>query len=509
MSRGQQFVPLKCSEWCHRWDAKLSPILLLIPHTRVHVQEFDQGNFDRDNTIDSIKDTPDTIVDTIDVVGSSQIPSKSLRMQKNDIAVVSPHIFPKNIRPPTIDVKPPEPDTRLNDTPQLACCLALLQSPYGNEDILDLTTRTWLQVTRNEPDEQERLKILATDVIRAFKRDEFKDAKAVTEVVYLAPVLASNDFRYLLKEFCSGIDQSSLLDIHQLDGLAQLIQGADPGYLDSDDLVKILGLLSTRLRDTHQQSTNHLYELTLAVSYVLDAMADANVKGLDRETIHEPLASYLDKLKGSSDSYLVYQAAYAYQALMCVPDNETLWQAALRRTGRVVKGVSGLVSAVKGLDLNGFIDGLKDIQQGLAGAHEVVQLVKTAYEGVASLAEGGQGFLECLKEGLSFNRKCAWYPALRGADTLIQDGQLADFRKLVCEAPCRRDPAFQWGVCQRLGDIAANPTWDMETRQGAIAFLGEMYQDDDAWGDQANVKQWILDILMQLSSGPHGEIQCM
>jgi hypothetical protein len=238
-------------------------------------------------------------------------------------------------------------------------------------------------------------------------------------------------------------------------------------------------------------------------------MADANVKGLDRETIHEPLASYLDKLKGSSDSYLVYQAAYAYQALMCVPDNETLWQAALRRTGRVVKGVSGLVSAVKGLDLNGFIDGLKDIQQGLAGAHEVVQLVKTAYEGVASLAEGGQGFLECLKEGLSFNRKCAWYPALRGADTLIQDGQLADFRKLVCEAPCRRDPAFQWGVCQRLGDIAANPTWDMETRQGAIAFLGEMYQDDDAWGDQANVKQWILDILMQLSSGPHGEIQCM
>ncbi|KAK3824935.1 MAG: hypothetical protein J3Q66DRAFT_97768 [Benniella sp.] len=204
--------------------------------------------------------------------------------------------------------------------------------------------------------------------------------------------------------------------------------------------------------------------------------------------------------KRSTDSYLVYQATYAYQALMCVPDNETLWQAILRRTGKVVKGVSGFVSAVKGLDLNVFIDGLKDIQQGSTGASEVVQLVKTAYEGVASLAESGQGFYECMKEGLSFDRKCAWYSALRGADTLIQEGQLADFKKLVCEAPCRRDPAFQWGVCQRLGSIAVDPMWDMETRQGAAEFLGEMYRNDDEWGDQANIKQWILNILTQLSS---------
>jgi hypothetical protein len=204
----------------------------------------------------------------------------------------------------------------------------------------------------------------------------------------------------------------------------------------------------------------------------------------------------------------VYQAAYAYQALQYVPDNETLWQSTLRRTGKVVKGVSGLMSAVKGLDLNGFVDGLKDIQQGLAGASEAIQTVKSAFEGVASLAEGGQEFMECLKEGLSFNRKCAWYPALRGADTLIRDGQLASFRKLVCEAPCRRDPAFQWGVCQLLGEMAVNSMWDVDTRRGAVAFLGEMYRNDAVWGDQANVKQWILNILMQISSSQGVETEC-
>jgi hypothetical protein len=434
-------------------------------------------------------------------------PSESPHKQRT--ATIPKDIFPQNLRPPTATFIAPEPDSRLNDTRQLACCLGLLQSSIEADNILDLTARNWLQATKDEPDEIERLKTLAADVIRAFKKDEFKDAKAVTEVVYLAPVLEKDDFRYLVKEFYSGVDQSGLLDVHQLEGLAHLIQSANIGYLDPDDLVKVLDLLSTRLRGTFQQSTDHLYQLTVAVSHVLDAMADASVSGLDREKIYEPLSSYLDGLKGSSDAYLVYQAAYAYQALLCVPDDETLWQATLRRTGKVIQGVSGLVSAVKGLDLNRFIEGLGKIQEGMMGATETAQVVKAAYDGAVSLSKNGQGFFQCLKEGFSFDRKCAWYTALRGADTLIQDGQFAEFKKLVYEAPCLRDPAFQWGVCERLGQVAASPTWDAASRQGAIAFLAEIYQNDEVWGRQTNVKQWIINVLMQLSSIPGGEIQCM
>jgi len=422
---------------------------------------------------------------------------------------MSKNVFPRNVRPSTIQFNPPEPDSRLSDTRQLACCLGLLQANVELEDILDPTARNWVLQTKNEMDEIERLKTLATDVIRAFKRDEFKDGKSVTEVVVLAPVLERDDFRYLVKELYSEIDQSGLLDVHQLDGLARLIQGARPGDLDSDDLVKVLTLLSTRLKDTHQQSTNHLYQLTVAVSYVLDAMTDASVTGLNRETIHEPLSSYLDGLKRSSDPYLVYQAAYAYQALLCVPDDESLWQATLRRGGKVIQGVSGLVSAVKGLDLNGFIDGLVKIQDGLAGAGEIVRVVKTAYEGAVLLGESGQGFLGCLQEGLSFSRKCTWYTALRGADSLIGDGSFVEFKRLVCDAPCRLNAAFQWGLCQRLGEIAANSEWDGETRRSAIAFLGEIYLNDMTWGDHTNVKQWILSILMQLTLTPGGDMQCM
>jgi hypothetical protein len=126
-----------------------------------------------------------------------------------------------------------------------------------------------------------------------------------------------------------------------------------------------------------------------------------------------------------------------------------------------------------------------------------------------SLAKGGKDFLDSLKESFSFDQKRAWYPALRGVDALIRDGHLVKFKTLACEAPCRRDPAFQWGLCQRLGEIAASSLWGADTRKGAVSFLLEIYRDDAGWGQQVDVKQWILAILTQLSSQTGSVAQCM
>ncbi|KAG0218563.1 hypothetical protein BGX31_011570 [Mortierella sp. GBA43] len=425
-----------------------------------------------------------------------------------DTVTIPLNIFVGNVRPPAIMFKPPETDERLSDTLQLAYCLGLLQVATLVEHITDPVVHNWLQATTANQDEQERLKAMARNVVRAFKRDELKDSKAVTEVVYLAPVLEKEDFQYLLREFYSGIGNSELLDVHQLEGLAQLIQGADRNFVEANDLVKILELLGLRLKSTHSQSPTQLYKLALTVSHVLDAMADAGVKDLDRVNLHEPLSSYLDALKKSPDSYLVYQAAYASQALLYVPDDESLGKAALRRTGKVIQGISGLVSAVKGLDFNGLIEGLQNIQSGFSGAGKVVGTIKTAYDKAMSLTEGGEGFMKGLKEGFSFDRKCAWYPALRGADALIRNGQFAKFKRLVCESPCRHGQAFQWGVCQRLRDIASNPMWDINNRRSAVSFLGEIYQKDAEWGHHPTIKQWILNILMQLSALSSDDMQC-
>ncbi|KAG0220995.1 hypothetical protein BGX31_010315 [Mortierella sp. GBA43] len=443
-------------------------------------------------------DSPPPVDSSPQDVGPAHASRVNNIRQQPQAAVIPHHIFADNVRPPAVVYKLPQPDERLSNTPQLVCCLSLLQVSHSPNVILDPAAHNWLQAVERDADEQERLHALSTQVVRAFMKDELKDAKAVAEVVCLAPALTKEAFHDLIREFHTRISQSAILNFQLLEGIAQLIQGADSGYLGSDDLVKILQLFSTRLIDTHQQSAQHMHQLTLAVSHVLDAMADTKVTGIDRVRLHEPLSAYLNRLKESKDPFLVYQAAYAYQALLCIPDNETTWQAAMRRTGRVVQGVAGLVTAAKGLDLEKFINGLADIQQGLGG---VVNAVKTGYDGIALLAKNGQGFVDCLKEGLSFSRQRDWYSALRGTDILIRDGEFLAFKTLVCRAPCQRDPAFQWGVCQRLGEIAANPMWDPVTRKSAIEFLGEIYRDDETWGQHASVKQWILNILMELASG--------
>jgi len=423
--------------------------------------------------------------------------------------LISQSIFAENVNPPAIEFAPPPADERLDDIRQLATCLSLLRSSRPSDDLLEPAARDWLKAVEVDADEQERLMMLATEVIRGFVGDELKDAKAVSEVMCLAPVLDQQNFRFLLGQFYSGVDQSDLLNVNHLQGLADLIHGADPGFLVSDDLVKILKLLSTRLLETHLQSSTYIYQLTQAISHVLDAMADTKVNGLDREELHTPLGLYLDKLRGSSDPYLVYQAAYAYQALQYVPDNETPWQAVLRRTGNVIQGVSGLVSAAKGFDLNQFMEGLGKIQQGVAGASAVYTMAKTVYKDTTSLAKDGKDTLDNLKESFSFDQKRTWYTALRGADVLIQNGHLVKFKTLVCEAPCRRDPAFQWGVCQRLGEIAANSLWRADTRRDAVSFLDELYRKDTEWGQQVDVKRWILAILTQVSTLSGGVAQCM
>ncbi|KAF9970673.1 hypothetical protein BGZ65_010956, partial [Modicella reniformis] len=121
----------------------------------------------------------DTLHSTADTsaVGLSSTPANQLK-HRRDIVTLAPHIFAENVRPPAVEFKLPEPDERLTNTPQLTFCLSLLKMSYSLDNTSDPTARNWLQAIEKDTDEQERLKVLVTDVTRAFKRDEIKDAKA-------------------------------------------------------------------------------------------------------------------------------------------------------------------------------------------------------------------------------------------------------------------------------------------------------------------------------------------
>ncbi|KAG0057420.1 hypothetical protein BGZ89_001870, partial [Linnemannia elongata] len=321
------------------------------------------------------------------------------------------NIFPKNMSPPVGLITLPEIGSRIDTTPQLALCLDLLLKIGDHDDqqgdpsqvLLTGTTAqlAWIQSIKQDPIEKKRLRWLGARMVDEFAKDASKDSIKIAEMVLIGPVLDSEHYRRLLSCTITAFDQAVLLDIDLLQGLVQLVQSAPSEALLPDDLVKILRVLRIRLQDTHQQSSVHPFHLTLAVSRLLDVMAEHKAKDLDRVEDHEPLSGVLSGLRVSSDPYLMYQACYAFQALQYILNNESPLQAVLRYSTGVVEGVSK-VSAVFKLDLGAVLDGLDKLQEALGSA---AQVIGTVYDGVCSLMNSGRGVLKSMKEGLGSGQK--------------------------------------------------------------------------------------------------------
>ncbi|KAK5822874.1 hypothetical protein F5H01DRAFT_411085 [Linnemannia elongata] len=359
-------------------------------------------------------------------------------------------IFSQNVNPPVILITLPKFGSRITTTPQLALCIDLLREvsdPINQEEnsskVLSSGTAAklaWLDAMMQDLVEQDRLRWLGARMVEVFVKDASKDSIKVAEMVLIGPVLDKEHYRRLLSCTITAFDQAMLLDVDLLQGLVQLVQSAPSEALLPDDLVKILRVLRIRLQDTSQQSSVHLCHLTLAVSRLLDVMAEHKVKDLDRVEEHEPLSGVLSVLRADSDPYLMYQACYAFQALQYVPNNESPLQAVLRHSTGAVDGLVK-VSAMFKLDLRVVLEGLGKLQETLG---DIAEVAGSVYDGTCSLVESGRGVLESLKEGLGSGQKRLWYTAIRTAYALAQAGQLNDLNMLIYEAPCRHDPLFQW-----------------------------------------------------------------
>ncbi|KAF9140160.1 hypothetical protein BGX30_006967, partial [Mortierella sp. GBA39] len=413
--------------------------------------------------------------------------------------------FTQNVSKPIVRVSLPDVGARIDTTPQLALCISLLPKALGivdsQDEFQDMTHDTsahigWIKAMKQDTFQQDRIRWLGTLMVDEFAKDASKDLTEIAEMVLLGPVLDKGTYRRLLQCTITAFDQSVLLEVDLLQGLVQLVQSAPSGSLVSDDLIKILSILRVRLQGTHGQSSEYSYQLALAVARILDVMAEHEVKNLDRVVEHEPLSGILSGLKGSSDPYLMYQVCYAFQALQYVPDDETPLEAVLRHSAGVVGGLVK-VSAVFQLDLGAVLEGLDKLQKSLGS---VVDTVVTVFEGVCSLIESGRGVLDSLKDGLGTGKKRTWYAAVCAANALAQAGQLRDLNQLICEAPCRGDPLFQWGTCQLLGEIASDATWDTSVRLQAVDLLGELYKNDPLWTQDPSVKTWMLNIIGHLGT---------
>ncbi|KAG0294754.1 hypothetical protein BGZ96_000508 [Linnemannia gamsii] len=416
-------------------------------------------------------------------------------------------IFPQNIRPTAVRIDLPKLYARIDSTPQLALCMSLLHKRYNavnqQEALFSYFTSMnadaqldWVSAVKQDPIEQSQICSLGTRMVDEFAKDAFKDSVMITELVLLGPVLDNETFRSLLESVIIDFEQSTILSIDLLQGLVQLVQYAPPESLLSDDMVKMFSILRVRLHDGHHQSLEHAFHITRAVSKLLDVMAEHKVEGLDQIIEHEHISGVLSGLQGSSNPYLMYQACYAFQALQYALDDDTPLQALVRQPAEAVEG-SVKISDVLKLDLGAVLKGLGKLQEAIVSTTEPAGTVS---KDVCSLMDSGRGVLDRLKQGKDEEQKRPWYAAIIAANAFSRAGQLKHLNQLICKAPCRRDPLFQWGICELLGDIASDEIWDTTVRQQAIDLLEELYKNDAVWGQDDSVRSWMLNIIYQVGT---------
>ncbi|KAG0308152.1 hypothetical protein BGZ98_008809 [Dissophora globulifera] len=420
-------------------------------------------------------------------------------------------VLSDNLKASSAKIVMPKIHGRFETTSQLAFCIGLLHlgqpssstdedgsiTAHGTlKDLTDTTYRSWIETIEEYPGEKERILWLGSRLAMQLAKDKVKEANSLAEVLFLGPVLEDNDYKNLLSSIVDKIKVTTLASalIPLVQGLVQLLQSAAPSCHDAADLVAILRVLKEKLYGVHKPSSKVPYHLILAVSRVLQVMVDQELKDLDRVLVHESLSEILSGFKDSTDPYVIYQASYALQALQYVPDNESVLHAFLRHSGGLVEGFIK-VSGVVRLDLSDLLKGLNDIQRT---ANDIYKIGKSTYEGMRTLVESGRGVFNSIKEGAGMSRKRPWYVAIRGAETLAQEGRFADLNQLICDAACRKDSRFQWGICQLLGEIAVGLDWDISVRQRTIDLLGKLYRNSD-WERDTSVKQWMLTILNQIT----------
>lgn len=418
-----------------------------------------------------------------------------------------PKIFPEKVTPPLFTTLIPIRGNRIESTAQLAYTNVLIRrhlAPPSDEvgDVdkplpLDPPQQALLDAILKEEEELTHIRYLATRVVEEFALDTLKTKETVSEVVLLGPALELEYHRKLTNVLIGEFQKAPLTDIGLLEGLVEMVESAGKGYLLSDDLVKVLVVLRQRLETTHQQSSKYPYHLVLALSRLLDVMVGNKVVGVSRESDHEPLQRLLIDMMQSEDIYLKHQAAYAFQALMHIPNDESTKDCVLRNATTLVQGIIGVASIVN-LNFEGFANGASEFYDAAVG---VIEIADKVYSGIESFRDGGQGLWESLKGGLKSRGRIVWYMALREAKEHIQNGRLDEFNDFVFKVLCARSVEFQWGICLYLGEIAINPLWDLESREHAVEFLGTIYRDPlfTPRKPDPTLYSWILNVLRQVS----------
>lgn len=337
---------------------------------------------------------------------------------------------------------------------------------------------------------------LAWRVLQAFAKEPVKTPALVLEVSALAISNNIDIVLGLLEQLITPIRDGVFLHPILLDALANVLKLANPAFLNVGDLETILRVLKDRFEQLSAQNKDKLLPLLSALSRLLDAMVDCEVKGLSRLQVHTPLYECLQLYLKDPDKRVAYQAAYTCQALLRIPNDETRLQSVLRHTLAVGKGVAGLLSAVQRLNIqqleeafNHFKEAGRGIASGVSHLQEAGSALTAAGKSVinatkevkaAQISTAGDRLKEAKTTAAKQN---SWYDELRFAELLLTAQNFVGFEHFIKNTANRMHAGFVLGMVRLLREIIFHHT-DLNVREGALTLLTQCFLGARNWQEK-------------------------
>ncbi|KAG0375129.1 hypothetical protein BGX24_009505 [Mortierella sp. AD032] len=453
--------------------------------------------------------------DALDLIEMTQQLVYTQRLIRNGRLVIPPEAAAISVAPTT------EP---IDESQGITITESNIPRAQGEQEwIPNETERTWIGA--QDHIQQHHFCELVKNVVAEFIKDDLKGSATIAEVVILGPILDSDTYRILLNCLIVKCKQDISFNSLLLQGLVQLIEDASPDYLEHGDLVDTLTVLQESLKRLHKSSSeqkelakdkspsadmpaskhtlslnsktsfDHLCQIIIAISRLLNVMVINEVKNVDRIGVHQSLVISLSELEDITDPFLQFQIQYALQASQYIADDESISQEILRFGGNVSVLTLGASNICK-LDPETLFNNLDILREAAEEAHAVTKQFPKGQEG---FQQGRSGSAHNLFNGIHAGSRHEWYLTLLFARTFVRHGQLAKFNRTICGARCGDNQAFQLGVCQILGELAMDPLWSTTIRQQAVDFLVALISPTIGWKQHLVVQEWVLAILTQLT----------
>ncbi|UUM22245.1 NACHT domain-containing NTPase [Mycoavidus sp. SF9855] len=388
-------------------------------------------------------------------------------------------------------------DRKLNSLPRF-----FKQNPGPKKDRLFPTTKLapsdmidtahlayCLQKENLSQDQKNDLVTLADKIIDIFTHRS-KTMEIMREIVPLSKIPNKVLYGRLISETVNVLASPQYSIMSEVAaGLAVMIRNSPrEAEINLKELLETLKKCLEKAKETGEMGRGCLLSLLQATSQLLDAIVQSSIRTnvrieISRENLKNPLMRILSEfIRELKEPELTYQANYAYQALMNIPNDEShlhqIWRHIYNIGGSAVLIASGITSQ----DISKFVDALDRLKP------ESDSLLHCYEKSRISLNKMRRSFKG--ERSANYNEL---YIELKTIDFLLDGNQLDQFEYVVRKSGYCKDKFYLQALCQRLERIATTIP-ENEIAKKAIEFLGDLVH----WNNSKDVVQSVANALKRL-----------